>query len=262
MKKAIFLDIDGTLIKSSLTPFDDDMEEMREAARRGHFLCLNTGRAVGNIPRPLIDLQPIQGISAGGGAHILIANSAKEGKDRFETIYRQWIFEEALAKIFAYHEKHTKYCVLEGERDCYIINSTFQPEMVKSRIPVKSLDDFRSKSRGDLITKVTFDGLAPEDECLLLEPYMKIGHFAHYSEGIINGENKAKGMELVVKHLGLRREDSIAIGDGLNDMDMFRYAGLGIAMGNACAELKAVAGAVTGECGKGGVAEALRKFAP
>jgi hydroxymethylpyrimidine pyrophosphatase-like HAD family hydrolase len=67
-------------------------------------------------------------------------------------------------------------------------------------------------------------------------------------------------MELILNESGIKREDSIAIGDSANDLDMIRFAGLGIAMGNACAELKAEAAAVTGDCGKGGVAEALRKF--
>jgi hypothetical protein len=41
---------------------------------------------------------------------------------------------------------------------------------------------------------------------------------------------------------------------------MIRLAGLGIAMGNATADVKAIAGAITGNCGKGGVAKALKKF--
>ena len=260
-KKAIFFDIDGTLITRDNVFSEDDRQAMEEAAGRGHFLFLNSGRSFANIPPALLDLPSLKGIAAGGGAHILLASSPA-GETRFGTIYRKWISEETLEKVFAWYGKQTKCCFLEGERDCYIINRTSRIELVRTPVPVKSLDDLKRKSGGDPITKLTFDGFLSEEEYSLLEPDLTVNRFADYSEGIVKGENKAKAMGLILGHLGLRREDSIAIGDGQNDLDMIRFAGLGIAMGNACAELKAAAGAVTGDCGKGGVAEALRKFAP
>jgi hydroxymethylpyrimidine pyrophosphatase-like HAD family hydrolase len=104
------------------------------------------------------------------------------------------------------------------------------------------------------------DGLITEEDRVFLGSFLKLNSFADYSEGIIKGENKAKAMEIILEKTGVGREDSIAIGDSVNDLDMIRYAGLGVAMGNACAELKAAAGAVTGNCGQGGVAQALRKY--
>ena len=65
---------------------------------------------------------------------------------------------------------------------------------------------------------------------------------------------------MALEALGIPRENSIAIGDSRNDIDIIAAAGLGIAMGNACEELKALAGAITGDCGKGGVGQALRMF--
>jgi hydroxymethylpyrimidine pyrophosphatase-like HAD family hydrolase len=67
-------------------------------------------------------------------------------------------------------------------------------------------------------------------------------------------------MSIVLEALDIPRENSIAIGDSKNDIDIIRAAGLGIAMGNASQELKALAGAITGDCGKGGVGQAITKF--
>ena len=264
-RKVVFLDIDGTLIGGEQGLVREDREAMEEASRKGHFLFLNTGRSFANIPRDLIDLSFLKGVVAGGGAHILLVGSSETSDEdiagkSFKTIYRQFVSGEMLEKIFAWYGQRTKCCILEGERNCYYINQTDWFFTSNTRVQVNSLEDFRNKSQGDFITKLSFDDFVSEEEKTLLETDFKLNWFRNYVEGIIKGENKAKAMEIVMRHLALGREDSIAIGDGVNDIDMIRYAGLGIAMDNACAELKAAAGAVTGACGKGGVAEALRKY--
>ena len=256
-RKAIFLDIDGTLITRDSGPFKEDKEAMEEAAGKGHFLFLSTGRSFANIPLSLLEFSFFKGIAAGAGAHVLL----NEGlHPRYQTIYHQWVTAEMLAKIFEWYGKNSCYCCLEGERDSYIINHSSLIDTAKTAISVNSLEDFKRKSNGDLITKLTLDRYASEEEFLILEPFFKLNCFADYSEGIISGENKGKAMALILNTLGIEREDSIAIGDSTNDLDMIRFAGVGIAVGNASDELKAAAGAITTDCGKGGVAEALGKF--
>ena len=274
-RKAVFLDIDGTLISRNGGSFADDREAMEEAAGKGHLLFLNTGRSFANIPGVLFGLSALRGIAAGGGAHILLAD-ARGKNPGYQTIYHKWISDDQLALVFAWCENHSRCCILEGERACYIININRSSWIFEldAPIPVSSQDDFKKKSLGDFITKLTFDSPMPEaagaaltahvsplaDDSRFLESFCTLNRFADYTEGIIKGENKAKAMKIVLDKMGIGREDSIAIGDSANDLDMIRFAGLGIAMGNACAELKAAAGATTGACGKGGVAEALRNF--
>jgi hydroxymethylpyrimidine pyrophosphatase-like HAD family hydrolase len=52
--------------------------------------------------------------------------------------------------------------------------------------------------------------------------------------------------------------DTIAVGDGLNDIDMLKASKIGIAVGNACEELKSVADMVTGNIEDGGIYEAFQ----
>ena len=264
-RKAIFLDIDGTLIAGDRGPFKDDLEAMEEAAGKGHFLFLNTGRSFANIPAAMLELSAVKGIAAGGGAHVLLAGTSgrnlhKAIHPRYKTIYHRWFPEKLLVKIFTWYGNQSRCCILEGEQGFYIINHSSRLYTTKAPVPVSSLDEFKRKSSGDLITKLTLDDHVSEEEQLLLEPFVEVTRFTDYSEGIIKGENKAKAMKIIFDNLKIRQEDSIAIGDSANDMDMIRFAGLGIAMGNACAELRSAAGAITEDCGKGGVARALRKF--
>ena len=61
-------------------------------------------------------------------------------------------------------------------------------------------------------------------------------------------------------HLGLTREQCIAFGDGGNDVTMLDYAGIGVAMGNACDTAKQAADYVTDDIMKDGLAKALGHF--
>lgn len=56
---------------------------------------------------------------------------------------------------------------------------------------------------------------------------------------------KAKALAFLSHHLGIKQAEIMAIGDGLNDLDMLRYAGIGVAMGNAPLEIKRRANWVT-----------------
>ncbi len=78
----------------------------------------------------------------------------------------------------------------------------------------------------------------------------------------INAEGAEKGGALLrlAEHLGLKREEVMAFGDGENDLTMVRAAGLGVAMENGNPEVKAAADYVTGTNNEAGVAAAIRRF--
>ncbi len=75
-------------------------------------------------------------------------------------------------------------------------------------------------------------------------------------------KNASKGDAVLnyAKSLGIKQEEIICIGDGMNDITMIKMAGLGVAMGNACEELKEVANFVTKTNDEDGVAYAIEKF--
>lgn len=72
--------------------------------------------------------------------------------------------------------------------------------------------------------------------------------------------NKGEGVALLARHLGLAPEQVICVGDGGNDAHMLEFAGLGVAMGNAVDELKAMADFVTHSHAEDGVAHVLERF--
>jgi hydroxymethylpyrimidine pyrophosphatase-like HAD family hydrolase len=83
---------------------------------------------------------------------------------------------------------------------------------------------------------------------------------ANYLEIIPLGTNKAEALGQLIASLGLDLSQLAAIGDGLNDLEMLREAGLGIAMGNAPAAVQSVADWVTNTNDQAGVAQAVRRL--
>ena len=65
---------------------------------------------------------------------------------------------------------------------------------------------------------------------------------------------------MVMDYLNLPVEQSISMGDSLNDYEMIEYAGIGVAMGNAVEEIKSIADMVTADVDDSGVAVALEKI--
>ena len=67
-------------------------------------------------------------------------------------------------------------------------------------------------------------------------------------------------MDEIIRHFGIRLEDTLAFGDGGNDIPMLRHAGIGIAMGNARDEVKAAARYVTDTVDEDGIAKGIMKW--
>jgi len=247
--KAIFLDIDGTLILNDEGPFNEDIEQIKIAKEHGHYFFLNTGRAFSNIPTVLKEASYIDGMIMGNGTHVQL-----KGK----TLYHKWIDEKILISICKYYLNNKKWCVFEGETGIYGINK-FDPTLFVGEVTsINDENDFSNKYYGVKITKLTIEGEATAEERNLLENYFQLNSFSNYFEGIIKGENKSNGIKMILKETGILLENSIAIGDSINDISALRTVNLGIAMGNACNELKEIAQYITDDCKHGGVGKAIK----
>lgn len=72
--------------------------------------------------------------------------------------------------------------------------------------------------------------------------------------------SKGSGLRWLAQRLGVPMSQTLAIGDGVNDVSMLRSAGLGVAMGNAAPEIQAEANAVTTSNDEDGVALAIERY--
>ena len=81
-----------------------------------------------------------------------------------------------------------------------------------------------------------------------------------YYEANPKGVSKGNALKFLCHKLNLSSENLMAIGDEENDLSMIKFAGVGIAMGNAVPAVKKAAQRVTSDCDHDGVAEAIEKI--
>jgi Cof subfamily protein (haloacid dehalogenase superfamily) len=74
------------------------------------------------------------------------------------------------------------------------------------------------------------------------------------------GVTKGASLDYLIKPMGIKAEEVIAIGDSYNDLAMIEFAGLGVAMGNAPQDIKEKADYVAASNMEDGVAEVVEKF--
>lgn len=83
---------------------------------------------------------------------------------------------------------------------------------------------------------------------------------APFVEVMAEGVTKATGLARLCAHLGIDRADVIAFGDALNDVEMLRWAGHGVAMGHAALEVADAADEVGGTNDEDGVAQVIERL--
>ncbi|WP_197053520.1 HAD hydrolase family protein [Sphingobacterium sp. T2] len=74
------------------------------------------------------------------------------------------------------------------------------------------------------------------------------------------GQSKKVGIDIFCQHFGIERSQTMAFGDGGNDITMLEHVGIGIAMGNANPEVKAIADYITDDVDSDGIWNALKHF--
>lgn len=145
-----------------------------------------------------------------------------------ETIYHKTVPETVVEQIKRICEENNIYGTFEGEKCSYFRdhNVDFHPHY------------------GFMIT--AFD----------LAPYM-----AHeFTWEHVENPDKGTGLTYVADHLNISTDDCYAFGDSNNDISMFKAAGHGIAMGNACDELKEIAEYVTDSVNDDGIYHAFKHY--
>lgn len=250
-KKAIFLDIDGTLSWYSKPPCQEDIDALRRARAAGHYVFINTGRANGFMPEPLQGVDYLDGYLCGCGTQLLMG-----GKQIFGSEVPRPFLRQVIAFFLAHPDRK---CLLEAEDALYGLNA---PERTYKTFHVTREDVFEREYAHIHVTKVTVlgHGRADAEERALFDGHLELVEQSQSSwyEAILPGNGKGRGMERACRLLGVPIENSIAVGDSENDLDMFAHAGVAVAMENASPQALAAAQWVTGRCGEGGVAQAVR----
>jgi Cof subfamily protein (haloacid dehalogenase superfamily) len=262
MYKAVFIDMDGTLLKSDHTVSDANKQAIQKLLQKGILVVLISARPLHGMlhisKQVVTDDMPL--VSLNGG-YILHNN---------EIIYQAHV---TLPDTISIHNELTGYEV----SPMYYSQMEWFAEMENNRIkkeqritPVKikiqpfkeTLQQWDEQKTGP--NKILIAG----DKHLILdiEQRLNILHEgklniyksqATYLEVMSLEASKANAIQFLISKYAIDKKEIIAIGDNYNDKGMIEFAGMGIAMGNAPEEIKLVADYVTDTNNNDGVAKAL-----
>lgn len=257
MIKAAFFDVDGTLVPYGEPGMSAQLrEDLFELQRRGVKIILATGRgkhdldSIGMLGDVVFD------------SYITFNGNCCYDADGF---YRQVSLtrEDLTAACQVLREHPEIVAIMEGENGNFVnqIDDWFQgfyvnicPELYPVRAPEAAIDEI-------IYQVVPFVKSGMEDLFLDHMPGCTATRWHENATDLIpKGDGKADGIRAALDRYGLKAEETIAFGDGENDMPMLEIAGIGVAMGNAGDKVKAVADYVTTHVKEDGVCAALRYF--
>ena len=196
------------------------------------------------------------------GYPVLIKASAGGGGRGMRKCFKEEDFENAYLTAKA----EAKACF--GDDDMYMEKLILNPKHIefKDNWGMKDetiVDSFDFKNIETYIGMIVINSKEDIEPMVnALSPYFNIQrHQSEFSFDLtLRGESKAKGILELVKHLNRSIQDTVAFGDGRNDIEMLSEVGLGIAMGNAAIEAKHVADFITDDVDKDGIVKALHHF--
>ena len=173
---------------------------------------------------------------------------------------------DARAAVHAVLEQHPEALVAVEERGVgYRVNRPFPNGELSGEMIETDLDEIvggpvsrviirdPSASVDDFVTMAARLGLQGTDYVVGWTAWLDLAPV---------GVSKASGLEYVARELGLGAQDTLAIGDGRNDLEMLRWAARGVAMGQAVQEVHDAADATTDSVYDEGAAVELRRWFP
>ena len=257
MTKALFFDIDGTLVSTKTHRIPSStIEAIRKVREDGIKIFISTGRPpalMDNIGQ-LQDPGLIDGYVTMNGSYCFIGD---------EVLYKVPIPEKEWKAMGAFCKAGGYSCTFIGVDCAYayqadeLLENIFYKELnARHMDPIDWQDiDFDVMQMSPFINQETEDGIRAQ---------LKGCEFGRWHPGFVDinvaGCTKQEGIEVIMKHLGLAKEEIMTFGDGGNDISMLKMAGTGVAMGNASDMVKAAADYVTTHVDEDGIANALRHF--
>lgn len=261
--RLIAMDMDDTLLRDDWTISERTIEAIRRAREQGVYVTIATGRMPAAIRSYAQQLEiDIPAITYNGA---MVQEIVSE-----KVLYRKIIPIEAARNIIDWLLQHDIHFHV----------------YIRDRVYTGKMNDWSRKYERVTRVPITITNIA---ECLAnekegVEKILLFGKQevlqgwnkkilqryegqvrttvskSDFLELIHPTVNKGAALSALAERLGVKREEVLAVGDSLNDMEMIRYAGIGAAMGNARRELKDAADVVTATNQEDGVAQVIEKY--
>lgn len=252
MIKAAFFDIDGTLLSFKTHRVSEGTVRAFETLHRhGVHTFISSGR-----PMVLIPPMPVtfEGHITMNGGYVFTQDKVLLSNPIPSSDLNTWL---DLAK-------QRNLCTMIFTADGMMLT---QPNEVGLKLRdqleftmphVVAIDEMRQHTVFQIIALMP---ASLDSEVGTLLPHCRLPRWhPAFTDIVADGNSKAVGMEALCKHFGINQTDTIAFGDGANDIEMLQWAGIGIAMGNADPSVKQHADMVTTSVDEEGIEQAINQL--
>lgn len=257
MIKAIFFDIDGTLVSFDTHRIPSStIEAIKRAKDKGIKIYISTGRPYSLINNIDEIKHLIDGYITTNGAYCFSGN---------EVISCTPIPQEDVLTVIKYSDSMGFPCMVVGEKDLTMYNSNECTDRIFRQM--LNVHNLREDNQLDSLLRQRILQLTPvitEDEEKQIMPFLKgsasCRWYPEFADITATNANKGNGLLDIIRYEGIGIEETMAFGDGGNDISILQKAGIGVAMGNANEILKKSADYVTSSVDDDGVSKALEYF--
>lgn len=253
--KAVFFDIDGTLISFKTHRVAASTERAFAILQeKGIKVIVSTGRSINSIDH--IKYLNFDGFITFNGGYC----SSKNGDE----LFKKCIDPRDIESILAYSKSNEISFSLMSEREISIYRPT--PEIAgmyaSLNLPVPPLINFDQVDPAAILQTNIFMGPAEEMEFMpRVMPNSDSSRWTtEFADVNPKGQSKSVGMDVFCTHFGIDLAHTMAFGDGGNDIEMLQHAQIGVAMGNANPEVKAIADYITDDVDSDGIWNALKYY--
>jgi Cof subfamily protein (haloacid dehalogenase superfamily) len=252
-EKIVFFDIDGTLLDETKELPESTIHAIQALKETGVYVAIATGRA----PFMFADIRERLGIDSYvsfNGQYVVF-----EGK----VIYQNPLNSERL-HVLKEHAHQNGHPLVFMDADTMKASMENHPHIHVSMESLKfghpEVDEHYYNNR-EVYQALLF--CHSEEEHVYIQKYNEF-HFVRWHDVSTDilpfGGSKAEGIKRVMEIIGISKENVFAFGDGLNDIEMLKFVGTGVAMGNAKEEVKEAADLVTKHVAEDGILHGLRQL--
>lgn len=252
-KKVVFFDIDGTIYNEAKQIPPSTEKAIKALQNNGIHVAIATGRP----PFMFADLRKHLGINS------YISYTGQRVVFEGKVIYEKTLCPHSLQNLYKASAARAYPMILMSDtemRATMANHPLVQHGLSRLKFYYPEVDIQFYKYHSIFQALLFYE---KKDATLFNETYDDF-HFIHWGNYVCDvlpkGGSKAIGMKKILDISGIERKNSIAFGDGMNDLEMITEAGVGIAMGNAVAQLKALADDTTEEVEADGIYHALKNM--
>lgn len=257
MTKAVFFDIDGTLVSFNTHQIPaSTCEALKELRRRGIRTFIATGRPWCLINN-LGDLE-FDGYITVNGSYCFTAGR--------KPVYKGCIPQEDIERLITFHQADPTPFVFVYDNEMFVTSVNDRVRSVSDliEIPIPRTAPIEEARGKEILQIMGYFTAEEEKETDLFDKVLAhcepMRWYPLFTDIIAQGNSKSTGIDKMLEYYGISLKDTMAFGDGGNDIPMLRHVATGVAMGNAGEHVKAVADHVTASIDEDGIAKALKYF--